>query len=338
MDMRGSSSFLRVSVQVSELRRVFQTRNSPVVALDGISFEVEEGEIFGVLGPNGAGKTTTIRILSTLLLPTSGWAKVMGFDVSIEPEKVRHVINMASGAEKAGYDFISARMNLWFFSQLYGIPSDVANKRIDELSELLGLTKHLHQKFYALSTGYRERATIARAFINDPKVVFLDEPTIGLDVMTALRIRDFLKIQARENGRTIMLATHNMAEAESICDRIAIIDRGKIIAIGSPDSLKRSLGAPAQILEVQPIPQNLDFLASVQGVRGYTSSVDSERGLTTIQVVVDDDLAAGRAVDSLKKAGYKILSTWRRAATIEEVFVSLVGKGFAERERSGENE
>jgi ABC-2 type transport system ATP-binding protein len=328
----------QVSVQVNDLHRTFQTKEKPVVALDGISFEVNEGEIFGVLGPNGAGKTTTIRILSTLLLPTRGWAKVKGFDVATEPEKVRRVINMASGAEKAGYDFISARTNLWFFSQLYGIPSDVANKRIDDLSEMLGLTKHLHQKFYALSTGYRQRATIARAFVNDPKVVFLDEPTIGLDVMTALSIRDFLRIQAKEKSRTIMLATHNMAEAESICDRIAIIDKGKIIAIGSPDSLKRTLGSPAQIMEVQPIPKSLDFLRSVEGVKGYTSSVDSERGLTTIQVVVENETAAGRAIEAVEKSGSKVLSTWRRAATIEEVFVSLVGKGFAEREQTGENE
>ena len=182
------------------------------------------------------------------------------------------------------------------FLPLYGIPSDEANRRIDELSEMLGLTKHLHQKFYALSTGFRQRATIARAFVNDPKVVFLDEPTIGLDVMTALSIRDFLKVQAKEKGRTIMLATHNMAEAESICDRIAIIDRGKVIALGSPDSLKRSLGSPAQIMEVSPIPKSLDFLRSVEGVKGYTSSVDNERGLTMIQVVVADEaLRRGRS-------------------------------------------
>src|SRR5712692_1920327 len=223
-----------VSVEVSGLRREFKGKGSPVVALDGVSLKVGQGEIFGVLGPNGAGKTTMIRILSTLLLPTGGWAKVMGFDVKHEPEKVRRVINMASGAEKAGYDFISAKRNLWFFSQLYGIPSEIAEKRIMELSEMLGLTKYLDRKFYALSTGYRQRATIARAFINDPKVVFLDEPTIGLDVMTARNIREFLRVEAREHGRTIMLATHNMAEVEAICDRVAIIDKGKIIAEGTP--------------------------------------------------------------------------------------------------------
>jgi len=324
---------MTVTVEAHELRRIFRPKNqAPVVALDGVDLEVNEGEIFGMLGPNGAGKTTTIRILSTLLLPTGGWAKVNGYDVAKEPDKVRQVINMASGAEKAGYDFITTRRNLWFFSQLYGIPTAEAEKRIDELAEMLGLSKFLDRKFYALSTGYRQRATIARGFINEPKVVFLDEPTIGLDVMTALSIREFLKVQAREKGRTIILATHNMSEAESICDRVAIIDRGKIIAMGKPDALKRSLGAPPLVMEVQPPPRNLDLLASLPDLRGYTLSVDDERGLATVQVVVGSDSAASAAIEAMKKGGFNVLTSWRRSPTIEEVFVSLVGKGFKERE------
>jgi ABC-2 type transport system ATP-binding protein len=327
------SSNSAITVEAHDLGRIFKVKNqTPVVALEKIDLEVQEGEIFGVLGPNGAGKTTTIRILSTLLLPTRGWAKVNGFDVATEAEKVRHVINMASGAEKAGYDFITAKKNLWFFSQLYGIPSEVAEKRINELSEMLGLSKYLDRKFYALSTGYRQRATIARAFVNEPRVVFLDEPTIGLDVMTALSIRDFLKIQAKEKGRTVILATHNMAEAESICDRVAIIDRGKVIATGTPDTLKRSLGAPPLVMEIQPPPKTLEVLSSLKGVRGYTSSIDEERGLATVQVVVDDEDAVVIAVRAMKESGYNVLTSWRRSATIEEVFVSLVGKGFKERE------
>jgi len=324
-----------VSVEVRDLRREFKTKEAPVVALDGISFQVREGEVFGVLGPNGAGKTTTIRILSTLLLPTSGTAKVMGFDVSTEPEKVRHVINMASGAEKAGYDFITAKKNLWFFSQLYGLPSAVAEARIRELSELLGLTKYLDRKFYALSTGYRQRATIARAFINDPKVVFLDEPTIGLDVMTARSIREFLRSEAKRNGRTVMLATHNMAEVEAICDRVAIIDRGKIIAAGTPDSLKRALGAPALVMEVSPPPKSFDFLTGVAGVRGFTSATDEERDLSTVQVVVGDDDAAAEAAKRVQAEGLKVIASWRKPASLEEVFVALVGRGFKEREEQG---
>lgn len=323
------------SVEVSDLRREFKSRSAPVVALDGISLSVNHGEIFGVLGPNGAGKTTIIRILSTLLLPTGGSAKVMGFDVEREPEKVRRVINMASGAEKAGYDFISAKRNLWFFSQLYGIPAEAAEKKIMELSETLGLTKYLDRKFYALSTGYRQRATIARAFINDPKVVFLDEPTIGLDVMTARTIREFLQSEARQRGRTIILASHNMAEVEAICDRVAIIDKGKIIAYGSPEELKRKLGAPALVMEVSPPPKDLEMLRKVEGVKGFTSSPDEERGLSTVQLVVDSDKASRAATEAVIAAGHKVVASWRKEATLEEVFVALVGSGFREREEEG---
>jgi ABC-2 type transport system ATP-binding protein len=320
------------SIEVSELRREFKTRSAPVVALDGVSLKVGQGEIFGVLGPNGAGKTTMIRILSTLLLPTGGKASVMGYDVEHEPERVRRVINMASGAEKAGYDFISAKRNLWFFSQLYGIPSEQAERKISDLSEMLGLTKYLDRKFYALSTGYRQRATIARAFINEPKVVFLDEPTIGLDVMTARSIRDFLKSEATKNGRTIMLATHNMAEVEAICDRVAIIDKGKIIASGTPEELKRSLGVPALVMEVTPSHNSFEMLARVQGVKGFTSTTDEERGVSTVQVVVETDSAARGAEGAIAAEGLKVVASWRKQATLEEVFVALVGRGFKERE------
>ncbi|MDV3293984.1 MAG: ABC transporter ATP-binding protein [Nitrososphaerales archaeon] len=322
----------KVTVEISDLAREFKSKSAPVVALDGVGLKVYEGEVFGLLGPNGAGKTTMIRILSTLLLPTRGWAKVMGFDVATEPEKVRRVINMASGAEKAGYDFISAKMNLWFFSQLYGLSGEVAEKRISELGEMLGLTKYLERKFYALSTGYRQRATIARAFINDPRVVFLDEPTIGLDVMTALSIREFLKNQAKKEGRTIIVASHNMTEVDAICDRVAIIDKGKIIASGTPEALKRSLGAPALVMELSPPPASLDVLIHVAGVKGFTSTTDEERGVSTVQVVVENDPAAAGALKAMEGMGHRVVASWRKAATLEEVFVALVGRGFKERE------
>src|SRR5712664_247443 len=160
------------TVEVENLRREFKGKEGSVLALDGVDLKVREGEVFGVLGPNGAGKTTMIRILSTLLLPSSGSARVMGWDVAKQPEKVRPLISTASGAERAGYDYISARGNLWFFSQLYGLPSKVAKARLKELSQLLGLDDYLDRKVYMLATGYRQRVTIARAFINDPKIVF----------------------------------------------------------------------------------------------------------------------------------------------------------------------
>ena len=323
-----------VTVQVKGLGREFDSKEGKVIALNGVDLQVRKGEIFGVLGPNGAGKTTMIRILSTLLLPSSGKAEVMGFDVEKEPEKIRAVINMASGAERAGYDFISARGNLWFFSQLYGIPSDEAHKRINELSEMLGLPSYLDRKFYALSTGYKQRVTLVRAFINDPKVVFLDEPTIGLDVMTALSIREYILKQAKEHGRTILLATHNMAEVDAICNRVAIIDKGKILACDTPANLKRSLGAPSLVLEVSPVPPpgSLDTLSQLEGVKGFTSSVDSERGVSRIQVVVANDEAAQSVIESIRKSGMTVVSNWRQQASLEEVFVNLVGRGFRERE------
>src|SRR6266699_1535259 len=150
----------RSTVEVEDLRREFKGKEGRVLALDGVDLKVREGEVFGVLGPNGAGKTTMIRILSTLLLPSSGSARVMGWHFAKQPEKVRPLI-------------ITARGNLWFFSQLYGLPSKLAHDRINEFSEMLGLTDYLDRKFYTLSTGYRQRVTVVRAFINDPKVVFL---------------------------------------------------------------------------------------------------------------------------------------------------------------------
>jgi len=322
------------TVEVEDLHREFKGKEGTVLALDGVDLKVREGEVFGVLGPNGAGKTTMIRILSTLLLPSSGSARVMGWDVAKQPEKVRPLISTASGAERAGYDYITARGNLWFFSQLYGLPSKLAHERIDQFSEMLGLTDYLDKKFYTLSTGYRQRVTVVRAFINDPRVVFLDEPTIGLDVMTALKIREFLLKQAKESGRTILLATHNMAEVDAICNRVGIIDKGKILACDTPMALKRSLGAPALVMEMTPPPDSasLEPLGKVDGVRGFTSSIDEERGVGRVQVVVDSDESAQGAIDFARKSGMNLISNWRQQTTLEEVFVALVGRGFRERE------
>ncbi len=324
----------KVSVEVENLCREFDSKEGRVVALEDVSLNVRGGEIFGVLGPNGAGKTTIIRILSTLLLPTSGKARVMGWDVATEPEKVRSIITVASGAEKAGYDYITARGDLWFFSQLYGIPSPEAHRRINELAATLGLDNYLDRKFYTLSTGYRQRVTIVRAFLSNPQVVFLDEPTIGLDVMTAMSIREFLLKQAKDHWRTILLATHNMAEVDAVCNRVAIIDKGKILACDTPSALKRSLGAPALIMEVSPPPppEMLEMLGKIDGVKGFTSSIDEERGLSRVHMVVENDASAEKVVELARGSGMTVLSNWRQQTSLEEVFVALVGRGFRERE------
>jgi ABC-2 type transport system ATP-binding protein len=319
-------------VETRQLARRFQSKTSTVVALDGVDLDVTEGEVFGLLGPNGAGKTTLIRILSTLLLPTSGHATILGYDVAKEAEKIRPIINMASGAERAGYEFISARGNLWFFSQLYGISTEEFKQRVESLSSQLELEKYIDKKVFELSTGYRQRMTIARAFINDPKVVFMDEPTIALDVMTARKIRTFLTREAKEGKRTIFLATHNMAETEAICNRVAIIDKGRILVCDSPENLKRNYGLPAYVMELKPSPPSLDSFTSVPHVKGVTSTLDQERGVATVKVVVDDEDAISHITKTLQDTGVRLLSSWRQEPTLEEVFVSLVGRGFTERE------
>jgi ABC-2 type transport system ATP-binding protein len=320
-------------VEARELARRFQSKTSSVVALDGVDLDVNEGEIFGLLGPNGAGKTTLIRILSTLLLPTSGHATIFGYDVAKEPEKIRPIINMASGAERAGYEFISARGNLWFFSQLYGMSKEDFEQRVKSLSSSLELEKYIDKKVYELSSGYRQRMTIARAFINDPKVVFMDEPTIALDVMTARRIREFLAYEAKESKRTIFLATHNMAETEAVCNRVAIIDKGKILVCETPENLKRNYGRPAYVMEMSPAPPSLDIFTAIPHVRGVTSTFDEERAVATVKVVVEDEDVINDINKILTEAKIKLLSSWRQEPTLEEVFVTLVGRGFTERER-----
>jgi len=319
-------------VEVKALARSFHSRASNVVALAGVDLQVDEGEVFGLLGPNGAGKTTLIRILSTLLLPTSGHASIAGYDVAKEPEKIRPLINMASGAERAGYEFISAKGNLWFFSQLYGISGEDFRRRVNALSNQLELGEYIDKKVYALSTGYRQRMTIARAFINEPKVVFMDEPTIALDVMTARKIRDFLAEEAHSSKRTIFLATHNMAETEAICDRVAIIDKGKILVCDTPDNLKRTFGTPAYVVEVSPPPNTMEIFTSIRGVKGVTTTLDQERGLARVKLVVEDQEAVDSVLKNLAAANIRLLSSWRQEPTLEEVFVNLVGRGFTERE------
>jgi ABC-2 type transport system ATP-binding protein len=316
-------------VEVRDLRRVFKTKKSESVALERVDLDVHEGEIFGLLGPNGAGKTTLIRILTTLLLPSSGKATVCGFDVAKEAQKVRPLIGVASGSERPGYDFISARGNLWFFSQLYGISTREAKERVEELSKSLGFGEQLDKKLYMLSTGYRQRVTIARGFINDPKIVFMDEPTSGLDVITARTIRQFLLEQAKEHGRTIFIATHNMVEGETICDRVAIIDKGKVLACDTPTALKKQVGRQVVVMEVGP-PQPFHFVNGLRGVSGVSSTIDNEKEIATVRILVDDDSVEASVRREMEGKGMKVYASWRQEPTLEEVFIKFVGRGFAE--------
>ncbi len=236
------------AVTVQRLRREFKLRGrgghdrKTLVALADVDLDIHQRELFGLLGPNGAGKTTLIKILCTLLLPTSGTAEVDGIDVVTESHRVRERINMVSGGEHSGYGILTLREHLWLFSQLYGIPTSVARERIEDMLGVLGLKEAADEKISTLSTGMRQKMNLIRGFVCDPKILFLDEPTLGLDVQVAREVRTIVRDWlARSPEKTTLLTTHYMAEAEALCDRVAIIDNGRVIACDSPENLKQLL-------------------------------------------------------------------------------------------------
>lgn len=238
------------AIQTIDLRRVYQpsgigkTRKT-ITALDGVSLIIEQGELFGLLGRNGAGKTTLIKVLTTLLAPTSGKAFVKGLDVTRNVMPVRQCIAMVSGGEQSGYGILTVREQLWMFAQFYGVPSREAHRRIDELLAVVDLGDQANQKVYALSTGMRQRMNLCRALVSDPEILFLDEPTVGLDVEAARAVRKYVRFWTHQHPhRTVLLTTHDMFEADELCDRVAIIDHGRIVAQGTTNDLKRDLQVP----------------------------------------------------------------------------------------------
>ena len=219
-------------VEAHDLRRVYKThtgtirrRVKEIEAVKGVSFEIEKGELFGLLGPNGAGKTTTIKMLITLLIPTSGTARVLGHDVVKDPREVRKRIGYVFGGERGVYERLSGYDNLRYFAELYGVPPRVQKPRIEELLELVGLKGREHERTEGYSRGMKQRLHVARGLLHDPEVVFLDEPTIGLDPVGARELRATIGTLTQA-GKTILLTTHYMFEADALCDRIAVISQG----------------------------------------------------------------------------------------------------------------
>src|SRR4051812_2578733 len=242
------------------------------VALDQVTLEVRPGELFGLLGPNGAGKTTLIKILTTLLAPSAGAARVDGLDVVAEADLIRPRINMVSGGESSGYGILNVRENLWLFARIYGVPTAVAQERIDKMLGIVGLTDKATSRISHLSTGQRQKMNFCRGFITDPKILFLDEPTLGLDVTSARAIRGFIREWMKERPeRTLLLTTHYMAEADELCDRLAIIDRGKVLACDTPANLKRRVQRyPIFELTLAPGADGVATIAKLPGVHQAT--------------------------------------------------------------------
>ncbi|MDQ7849091.1 MAG: ABC transporter ATP-binding protein [Armatimonadota bacterium] len=226
---------------------------SQVVAVDRATLDVARGERLGLLGPNGAGKTTTILVLSTLLAPTEGTALVEGFDVRLQPQAVRRRIGVLLAGDRAVYRRLTGRENLLYFAELYGLPRAEARARAAALLDLVGLAERADDLAGRYSSGMCARLALARTMLHDPSVLLLDEPTVGLDPHGARLVRDLILSQSRE-GKTVLLATHDMAEAERLCDRVAVIDRGRLIAIDAPGRLKAAVdgteGRPVTLEDV----------------------------------------------------------------------------------------
>lgn len=298
------------------------------VALSNVNLEVRTGELFGILGPNGAGKTTLIKILTTLLAPSSGHALVDGLDVVTQASEIRPIINMVSGGETSGYGILNVRENLWLFSRIYGIPNELVAKRIDRMLGIVGLTEKANARLSHLSTGQRQKMNFCRGFITDPKILFLDEPTLGLDVTAARNIRAFIKEWMKENPqRTMLLTTHYMAEAEELCDRLAIIDGGKVLACDTPENLKRKIQQYSIFeLSLAPMNNNTEEIAKLSGVHQVTRNETP----TTVELKVslDSDAVIGSVVQSIVGFGGKILTLKKVEPTLEDVFIELVGHGI----------
>ena len=293
-------------------------------AVDHISFDVKKSEVFGLLGPNGAGKTTIIRMLSTLTRPTEGTATIGGYDIVKQDNKVRQLIGLVS-EKMIMYDRLTAKENLRFFGKLYNIPKNTLNERIGELLELVQLTKWKDSKVGTFSTGMRQRMNVVRALLNMPKVLFLDEPTLGLDPQSTVEVREFIKKINKENKTTIILTTHMMNEADRLCDRIGIIDHGQISALDTSANLKKLLsGDDATVLKLE-IPNLTKKMVTKMESLDCVKSVAQENA-SHIKIHATGDKAFDAIIDAVRAEKAKINSIEKLQPTLEDVFLHITGR------------
>jgi ABC-2 type transport system ATP-binding protein len=295
-----------------------------VHALRDVSFSVESGELFGLLGPNGAGKTTSIKILTTLLLPTSGSVRVLGFDPVRQPNEVRSRVGYVFGGDRGLYDRLSALDNLRYFADVYRVPARQKSKRISELLELVGLTGRERDRVETYSRGMRQRLHIARGLLHDPPVLFLDEPTIGLDPVGARELRETVA-GLRDRGKTILLTTHYMFEADELCSRVAVINKGQIVAEGTPRLLKARV-RNRTVIEVVAFNVGAAPLEAVRRLEGVESlSVEANDQAQVLSVQSDLGVAL---IQPLLGAlvGAQVTSVTVREPTLEDAYVQLVSE------------
>jgi ABC-2 type transport system ATP-binding protein len=316
-------------IRVSDLRRTYRTSSGlvrrtaiEVEAVRGVTFDVAEGELFGLLGPNGAGKTTTIKMLITLLLPTSGSASVLGYDVVHDPREVRRRIGYVFGGDRGLYERVPAIDNLRYFAELYGVPAGQQRRRIDEMLDLVGLRGREQERVEGYSRGMRQRLHIARGLLHDPPVVFLDEPTIGVDPVGARELRTTIDT-LRQAGKTVLLTTHYMFEADALCDRIAVIAKGRLVAEGTPQELKARV-ADRTVVEIEAYGVDEASLERVRRLEEVSSVSVEEREHAQLLLVQS---AAGLELTQRLLAeldGARIGRVASREPTLEDAYVALV--------------
>jgi ABC-2 type transport system ATP-binding protein len=306
-------------IRAEGLTKVF---NHSLTAVDHINFSVKHGEVFGFLGPNGAGKTTTINMLITVLRPTSGTAHILGSDLARQNTQVRNSIGVVPQEYTADED-LSAMENILLCADLYGIPRSVSKKRAVELLQLVELTEFKDKRVQTYSGGMRRRLELACGLINRPKLLFLDEPTLGLDVQTRAATWNYVRKLKQEFGMTLFMTTHYLEEADALCDRIAIIDHGKIVVIGKPEDLKNSLGGDIITLSIK---QDADITELISKI-GHVKEVKKENGSYTIRSE-NGEITAPLIIEALRNEGYVVTKLSLTKPTLNEVYLHYTGKSM----------
>ncbi len=314
-------------IRAEGLTKVF---NKHLVAVDHVNFEVKKGEIFGFLGPNGAGKTTTINMLITILKPTEGKAFVLDFDIAKQDNEVRNVIGVVPQEYTADED-LTAMENILLCADMYGIPRHVTKERAEELLKLVELTEFKDKKVQTFSGGMRRRLELACGLINRPKILFLDEPTLGLDVQTRTATWNYIRKLKNEYGMTLFMTTHYLEEADSLCDRVAIIDHGKIVVVGPPEELKHSLGGDLITLSIK---EDVDVTELIQKIE-HVKEAKKENGSYRIKAEYGE-LTTPLIIEALRKKGYTVTKLSLTEPTLNEVYLEYTGKSMRDAEESRE--
>jgi ABC-2 type transport system ATP-binding protein len=310
-------------VKVEKLSKTF----GALKAVDGISFEIQEGEIFGLLGPNGAGKTTTINMLTTLLKPTSGNAQVCGYNIFKQANEVRRNVGVVPQEYTADED-MSGKNNILLCADLYGLPRTDSKPHSEELLKLVELQDAADKKVGTYSGGMRRRLELACGLINYPKLLFLDEPTLGLDVQTRTAVWKYIKTLKEEYRMTLLMTTHYLEEADSLCDRIAIIDHGHIIKIGSPEELKSSIGGDVIVIEVKEAePDVSSDISQIKLVK------DVKKNMNTYRIKADlGEEASPQITDMIRSKGLHVTKVSLTKPTLDEAYLEFTGRSLREEE------